>query len=266
MKFKLFYSNKMEEDNFDDLLIPLFEIPELPILDPGPPIPLRRVTRHFSVEDIFGLNFFRNDGLANLLREELEFINQDNTHRLRTNLEDISSDPENVHDSKVNKNIKKLATEILKFTPSEDLDVMKTIFNEIIMNDEVRAQLTYMYYNKNSFLDYGECSYRKFMDCIVSYALSQPEEKKKEIFDIMVREINDSIGLCFQGNISRLINVLSGFIEIEHEYEPSIQEAFAEISKIEDKNTKFEKAVKTFYDFNVPYVQWSGWLEALELE
>jgi hypothetical protein len=257
----------MEEEYVDDLLnSPLFQIPGLPILDPGPPIPLRRVIRNFSVQDIFGLNFLRNDGLANLLREELEFINQENTNRLRTNLGDISSDPENVHDSKVNKNIKKLATEILKFTPSEDLDVMKTIFNEMVMNDEVRAQLTYMYYNKDSFLDYGESSYRKFMDCIVSYALSQSEEKKKEIFDIMVREINDSIGLCFQGNISRLINVLSGFIEIELEYQPTIHEIFAEISKIEDKNIKFEKAIKTFDEFNVPYTEWSSWLEALDLE
>jgi hypothetical protein len=255
----------MEDNIIDELLEPLFQVSEIPPL-PESPIPLRRVNQNIMIPDIFGLNFFRNEGLAQLLREELEFINQENTNRLRTNLGAISSDPENVHDSKVNKNIKKLATEILKFPPSDDLDVMKTIFNEVVMSDEVRAQLTYMYYNKDSFLDYGESSYRKFMDCIISYALSQSEEKKKEIFEIMVGEINDSIGLCFQGNISRLINVLSGFIKIEIEYEPTVQETFAEISRIEDKNIKFERAIKALDDFNIPHSEWNIWLNPLELD
>jgi hypothetical protein len=123
-----------------------------------------------------------------------------------------------------------------------------------------------MYYNKDKFLDYGESSYRKFMDCIISYTLSQTEDKKKEIFTILNNEINDSIGLCFQGNISRLINVLSGIIEIELEYQPTIQEVFSEISKISDTNIKFEKAIKAFDDFNVAHSDWSSWLEALGLD
>jgi hypothetical protein len=123
-----------------------------------------------------------------------------------------------------------------------------------------------MYYNKDKFLDYGESSYRKFMDRIISYSLSQDEKKKKEIFEILNSEIKDSIGLCFQGNISRLINVLSGIIEIEFEYEPSVQEVFAEISKISDVNIKFEKAIKAFDDFNIEYSDWGSWLEALGLD
>jgi len=227
------------------------------------PIPLIRES-NFNILDIF--NFPLN--LGRLLEEELPFLQRiPQRHRApETELGRISSDVENVHDSKVNKNIKKMADEILKFSPGPELDVMKTIFNEIIMTDEVRSQLTYMYYKKDQFLNYGESSYRKFMDCIISYTLSQPEDKKKEIFTILNNEISESIGLCFQGNISRLINIVSGFIEVVLEYEPTIQEVFAEISKIEDKNIKFEKAIKAFDDFSIDPTQWGSWLEALELE
>jgi hypothetical protein len=257
----------MTEEYNEEFWRPLLDlqIPELPRIDPGPPIPLRR-TDNITFRDILGIDTWRDNTLAQLLREELAFLNQEHNSRLQTNLGAISSDPENVHDTNVNKNIKKLANEILKFPPSEDLDVMKTIFTEVSLTDDVRAQLTYMYYNKDKFLDYGESSYRKFMDCIISYTLSQTEDKKKEIFEIMVREINDSIGLCFQGNISRLINVLSGIIEIELEYQPTIQEVFTEISKIPDVNIKFEKAIKAFDDFNVAHSDWSSWLEALSLD
>jgi hypothetical protein len=237
------------------------------------PIPLRRELSLFSVinqvMDINLLNGFINPiplSLGRLLEEELPFFQRRPTAIIpETELEKISSDMENVHDSKVNKNIKKLANEILKIRVPEDLDVMKTIFNEICMDDDVRSQLTYMYYNKGEFLEYGESSYRKFMDCIISYSLSQPEDKKKEIFSILTKEIKDSIGLCFQGNISRLINVLSGYIEIEITYEPTIQEVFAEISKIKDPVVKFEKAIKAFDDFKVDHLQWNSWLEALGL-
>jgi hypothetical protein len=238
------------------------------------PIPLRRELSVFAILNNALNNEILNTfvpqlpiNLGQLLQEELPFIRGHEIPAIpSTELGRISSDVENVHDSKVNKNIKKLANEILKFPPSEDLDVMKTIFNEIEMTDAVRGQLTYMYYNKDKFLDYGESSYRKFMDCIISYAFSQPEDKKKEIFTIINNEINDSIGLCFQGNISRLINVLSGYIEIELEYQPTIQEVFAEIAKIEDTNIKFEKAIKAFDDFNVDHSEWNNWLEALGLE
>lgn len=239
------------------------------------PIPL---TREFSVFTILNntLNSnFLNElvpeiplSLGRLLEEELPFFQNRAvlTHQPTTELGRISSDIENVHNSKVNKNIKKLSNEILKFPIPEDLDVMKTIFNEVATTDDVRSQITYMYYNKDKFLDYGESSYRRFMDHIISYTLSQPENKKKEIFTILNNEVRDSIGLCFQGNISRLINVLSGYIEIEFEYEPTVQEVFSEISKITDPNVKFEKAIKAFDDFNIEYSEWGSWLEALELD
>lgn len=235
------------------------------------PIPLRRELSVFAVlnealnEDFFNTRMPLN--LGRLLQEELPFFQRRHAQIQfpQTELSRISSDVENVHDSKVNKNIKKLANEILKVSIPEDLDVMKTIFNEVVSADDVRAQLTYMYYNKDKFLDYGESSYRKFMDHIISYALSQSEIKKKEIFAILNNEIKDSIGLCFQGNISRLINVLSGYIEIEIEYEPTLGEVFAEIAKISDPDIKFDKAIQTFEDFNVEQSKWNDWLDVLNL-
>ncbi len=232
------------------------------------PIPLRRELSVFAVlNEALNEDFFNTRmplTLGRLLQEELPFFQR---HPLipESELSRISSDVENVHDSKVNKNIKKLANEILKVSIDEDLDVMKTIINEVAITDDVRAQLTYMYYNKDKFLDYGESSYRKFMDHIISYALSQPENKKKEIFGILNNEVKDSIGLCFQGNISRLINVLSGYIEIEIEYEPTLGEVFSEIAKISDSDVKFDKAIQAFEDFNVEQSKWNDWLDVLNL-
>jgi hypothetical protein len=79
------------------------------------------------------------------------------------------------------------------------------------------------------------------------------------------QELEDNVGMCPQGNLSRIINILSGFMEgIKQEYKESIQDKMAKISKIEDKETRLKKARETLKKDKIPENQWEAWIEAME--
>ena len=89
-----------------------------------------------------------------------------------------------------------------------------------------------------------------------------------EFGDILVRmsqELEDNVGMCPQGNLSRIINILSGFMEgAAVIYKESLQDKMAKLSKIEEKEVRIKKAKDVLKKDKVPEDQWSAWLEALE--
>ena len=103
------------------------------------------------------------------------------------------------------------------------------------------------------------------LDGIWSFVLQQPDEIKKDIIFRMSQELEDNIGMCAQGNLSRLVNILSGFTdEVTTEYKESIQDVMAKISKLEDAIHRNEEAKKALQTYKIPEHEWEHWLEALE--
>ena len=111
--------------------------------------------------------------------------------------------------------------------------------------------------------------YKKCLDAL--YAMikkTEDEEARKELYKRAFEECSESVGMCCEGHISRLCNVMVGFDE---NFKPPVpigellQNAIAKIAQSEaDANDKIAEATKVFNELKVPEAERLVWLEALE--
>ena len=123
------------------------------------------------------------------------------------------------------------------------------------------------WYNTNTCRTTGDQLYRHTLDGLYLRILSHPsEEVKHELNKRAFEECFESIGLCCDGHISRLCNVLVGF---DDAFEPPV--AFGEI--LQNKmaalfaldiptEEKLAQAIAFFNEYAVPEAERAPWLEA----
>ena len=185
----------------------------------------------------------------------------------RDNLNEFLKDEQNVHTKEVVDPV--LVTAQKMITLGKKVHASQDTFKEIVyeckLSDAARKQMCLMYYSDESIYNLPTPTYRLVLDGIWSFVLQQPDEIKKDIIFRMSQELEDNIGMCAQGNLSRLVNILSGFTdEVTTEYKESIQDVMAKISKLEDAIHRNEEAKKALQTYKIPEHEWEHWLEALE--
>jgi hypothetical protein len=96
---------------------------------------------------------------------------------------------------------------------------------------------------------------------------SEPDkERKKEMWHRLFQECLESVAMCSDGHVSRLINALVGF---DDDFKPAIplgeliQQKLAAISQMDDAVDKIRLATEFFDEHAVPDVERAPWLEAL---
>jgi hypothetical protein len=91
-------------------------------------------------------------------------------------------------------------------------------------------------------------------------------ETKQELYQRVFEECFESIGLCCDGHISRLCNVLVGFDETfvsDVPFGEILQNKMAAIAALDiDTSEKVRQATEFFNEFAVPETERSAWLEA----
>jgi hypothetical protein len=182
-------------------------------------------------------------------------------------LRDLVQDDQNVHTKELVEPIIENAKKMIKLSQkkSPDQDTFKDIVYECKLSDNARKQLCFMYYSDEKIYNLKAPTYRHVLDGIWSFVLKQKDDVKKDILSRMSQELEDNVGMCAQGNLSRIINILSGFMDdLKQEYKESIQDKMAKISKIEDKETRLKKAREILKKDKIPENQWEAWLEAME--
>jgi hypothetical protein len=79
--------------------------------------------------------------------------------------------------------------------------------------------------------------------------------------------MTDNIGMCAQGNLSRLCNILSGYLDGINTDTRSkneiIAERFAALLKLESHMEKVAEGVRILQEFNVPQEEHEDWLQPL---
>ena len=123
------------------------------------------------------------------------------------------------------------------------------------------------WYNTNTCRAAGDQLYRHTLDGLYLRILSHPsEEIKAELYKRAFEECFESVGLCCDGHISRLCNVLVGF---DDAFEPPV--AFGEV--LQNKmaalfaldiptDEKLAQAIAFFNEYAVPEAERAPWLEA----
>jgi len=190
----------------------------------------------------------------------------------RGELRDFAHDNQNVHTTVAVRQTKEIVERILKIPVPEEYrwnmkECSKTP-GDIIMCCKLSPrgawQMQAKYCQDEEIYDLEKGIYGKVLDGVWQYILNSPD--KQDICKILKQEIEDNIGMCAQGNLSRLCNILSGYME-----GVGVQESPAEVlgrklpllMEIKDQLERLNQAYKIFVELGIPDNQWMSWAEPL---
>ena len=91
-------------------------------------------------------------------------------------------------------------------------------------------------------------------------------ENKADLCKILRSELKDSIGMCLAGNLTRICNVVAGYIEGIGSYESPgerLGRLMPKLMEIEDDEARLEAAKKVLIEVGLPKMDWDAWLEAV---
>lgn len=197
----------------------------------------------------------------------------------------LAADGQNVHTTAVstqtNSNV-----DLLLADPPENLDTLRCIagwwltkqrrdFEEVWrVLEDVRH-----WYNKRTCRKTNDNLYKRVLDGLVMKVLmatddtAQPDKAKQtELYDELIQrvweECSEAVGMCCEGHISRLANVLVGFDE---SFRPPVavgellQQKMAAIAELKvSTRHKLQRAMDVLEELRIPVEERAPWLEALE--
>jgi hypothetical protein len=188
-------------------------------------------------------------------------------------LEKFVKDKQNVHTSVVVDQTKNIIERILKIKVPEDYRWnMKTCSKtpgEVIAECglSIGASRTMMdkYTLDNVVYEMGKGIYGRVLDCVWQYIKTSPE--KADLCKILRTEMEDNIGMCEQGNLSRLTNILAGYLDGVVNIEPTAQilgREFPKLWDIDEEDLRVAEGYKLLDRFGVTDTKVRDeWIEAL---
>ena len=123
------------------------------------------------------------------------------------------------------------------------------------------------WFNTDTCRQQGDKLYKHLLRGLVAY-ISQVQDRdtKQELWKRSYEECNEAVGMCCEGHISRLCNVLVGFDEA---FQPPVpfseilQNKMAAISMMDaSTDEKIQQANTFFNEYAVPLEQRQAWLDA----
>ena len=184
------------------------------------------------------------------------------------NLGAIAQDRQNVHTEQVVTKIKKMVETILKIPVPAEYVGLKTsgeIILECNLSKRSAWQMMSKYCQDEDIYNLGEGIYAKVLNSVWQYIKASPDAA--DLKKILASEMEDNIGMCAQGNLSRLCNILSGYIDGINPDTKSraeiLGELFAALMEIPFPE-RYSQAVAILEEHNVPLVERDAWLEPLD--
>ena len=182
------------------------------------------------------------------------------------------NDPQNIHRQEtVNEVVKKTIQKVITIpVPAETCWNMETISKtpgEIIVECKLSIPagklLVEKYTSNETIYDMVEGIYGKTLDSVWQYIKNSSD--KEVLVKTLKTELEDNIGMCAQGNLSRLCNVLQGYLDDMPT--PSSAEILGDLlpplMTIMDLAVRREKAIQILRTHNVPEDTHSDWLAPL---
>lgn len=192
---------------------------------------------------------------------------------VRGELEVFARDRQNVHTTQSVQMTKDIVARVLKIQVPEDYrwnphTVSKTA-GEIIVECRLRpnsvAQFISRYIASENIYEMGPGIFGKVLDSVWQFIRNS--EHKADLCKILAQELKDNEGMCLQGNLTRLCNVLAGYLEGVGPQESAAERLGRELPKlleIQDAEARMNTARRMMADVGLPEAEWAPWLEALE--
>ena len=182
----------------------------------------------------------------------------------------LANDRQNVHTATVVAKVKETVDKILRIPvpPEYQTETLKTpgeIILECKLTKESAWQMMAKYCADENIYEMGVGIYGRVLNAVWQYikASSDADDLKK----ILASEMRDNIGMCAQGNLSRLCNILSGYLDgintdIKSRNE-IIGERLAPLIDIENVDERIAAARGILVELNVFAEERDIWLQPL---
>lgn len=182
----------------------------------------------------------------------------------RSELEAFTRDSQNVHTSHVNNQTSSTLEKLLEIEADEQYEDFE---NEVGRTPDTLPVLADIqtWYSKRTCRHRNDHLYQRLFDGLWVTIKNSPH--KKELTQRLLEEAEDSLGMCCEGHISRLCNVLVGFdetVQPEISIGELLQQKMAAISGLEiGVEHKVGEAWKVFEELKIPMNDREVWIEAL---
>lgn len=187
-------------------------------------------------------------------------------------LAQFAADPQNVHTTEAVKKVKEIIEKVLevpvpveyKWNITECSKTPGEIILECKLTPKAAWQMSAMYCADSEIYEMGKGIYGRVLDCVWQFIVKS--EHKKDLCRILKSELQDNIGMCAQGNLSRLANILAGYMDGVKSQE-SLSEILGRelppLMEIEDLQERAHKLVEILNRNKVPKAEWLVWAEPL---
>jgi hypothetical protein len=187
-------------------------------------------------------------------------------------LRDFAADPQNIHTTEVVNQVKDIVKKVREvYVPEEyrwNKDLLSKTPSEILteckLTPKAAWQLMSQYAQNDSIYDIEEGIYGKTLDSVWQFIKSSPD--KSDLINILGAELRDNIGMCAQGNLSRICNVLMGYLDGLQQKESTSEKLgrlLPKLMEIEDVTERLREACKILRENNVALLDYPTWLEPL---
>ena len=211
-------------------------------------------------------------------RHEAEFEEPFEEAHIPADMPAFHLDNQNVHRVETVSNVKSIIAKLMALKELEPTDktfnwsaeVLSATPIDIIMkcsiNPAAGVLLVQKYASAETIYDMVPGIYGKVLDRVWQFI--RTSEDADNLRKILKTELQDNVGMCAQGNLSRLCNVLSGYIE--GLTTPPIAEILGDLlpplASIASLDARYTAAVEILRTHSVPEEIWNDWLEPLEVD
>jgi hypothetical protein len=184
----------------------------------------------------------------------------------------FAADRQNIHTTQSVEMTKAVVERVMRINVPEGYrwnmkTVSKTV-GEIIADCDLTAhemvEMVNRYVRDDDVYDMGKGIYGKVLDGVWQYVRNSPD--KADMCRILKQELKDNIGMCAQGNLTRLCNVLAGYMDgVGPQESPSerLGRELPKLMEIEDVPERMTKAKALLREVALPETEWAAWLDVM---
>lgn len=172
-------------------------------------------------------------------------------------------DPQNVHLNATVRYVEKLFSDLKKIPIPGDQKTLGEIMIHCTMMPTAEVQMVKMYHAGDSIYEHRR-AYKRALDAV--WAVIRTHENRAELYVRLAEEMNDNIGMCAQGNLSRICNILCGYSDAVKPPVPQgimVQNKMAAIAG-DSEGDKIGRAKEALRELMVPEAEWAPWIEAFD--
>lgn len=184
----------------------------------------------------------------------------------------FAHDNQNIHTTRAVNMTKQMVTTILtipvpeeyKWNPRECSKTPGDIIMSCRLTPKAAWQMAAKYCQDETIYDLENGIYGKVLDGVWQFILKSPD--KSDLCRVLKQEMEDNIGMCAQGNLSRLCNILAGYMDgigSQESIADILGRLMPKLMEIEDLSRRLMDAHQILKENKIPVSQWKTWLDPL---